>query len=76
MTSANKGSGKKTRSIWLVDGMNVTLIGNKLPSIRQVLSYFFHLLLLQKKNTQDSGRETAREVQTFWEKARIPSPVI
>lgn len=72
MTSAKNISYVKDRGVWLVGGTLESITGSKLPSNQQVLGRFFYLHLHEKKTIQISATITAREICTFWAKAKIP----
>jgi len=72
MASTNLVISKKKRGIWLVGAEVETITGSKLPSIRQVFGRFFHVHTIQKQTVQASAIATARELESFWGKARIP----
>jgi hypothetical protein len=70
---SNTGTVKKSRGIWLVGGTLDSITGSKLPSNGQVLGRFFKLHQHENKTIQVSAMETAREVFSFWNRARIPT---
>lgn len=61
------------RGIWLVGTTLDKLTGCKLPSNRQVLGRFFHLHSKENRTIHSSATTTAREINQFWDKARIPT---
>jgi hypothetical protein len=72
-TSTVQKSFIKDRGIWLIGGTLESITGCKLPSNQQVLRRFFYLHSHEKQTIQTSAAITAREVSTFWEKAKIPT---
>lgn len=62
-------------NIKLVGTVAFQIIGNKLPSKRQVLQLFFYHMRYRHLSAKDSARLVVREVLMFWEKAYIPTPV-
>jgi hypothetical protein len=73
-SSAASGVVTKTkRGLWLIGGTLNCIMGCKLPSNRQVLCRFLHEHVAENNPIQSSATTTAREVITFWKKARIPS---
>lgn len=61
--------------IKLVGTVEFQIIGNKLPSKRQVLQLLFYHMRYAHLSSQVSARLVVREVLIFWEKAGIPTPV-
>lgn len=47
------------------------MLGAKLPTNRQVLKVFFHILHQVKLSKTESAKLVIKEVSIFWEKARI-----
>ena len=67
--SEMEGTRKK---LYLLDHDESQIIGAKLPSNGQVLRVLFHNLRNVKLNLKSSASLVIKEVQIFWEKARIP----
>lgn len=63
------------KNIYLLDiPTQNEIIGNKLPSKKQVLSnFFFYQLNVLKKRNKDSARVTVDALKPVWEKSRIPT---
>lgn len=59
--------------IYLVGTAEVNITGAKLPSVGQVLRVFFYNTRAVKLNSRESARLVVREVNIFWQKARIPT---
>lgn len=59
--------------IYLIGSVDHRISGAKLPSTRQTLEVFFYNTRVVKLNTRESARLAVREVQIFWDKARIPT---
>lgn len=64
---------RSTNQIFLVGFMSHQITGCKLPSNRQVLSTLFFNLRTVNLPVRDSAKLVVREVNIFWEKARIPT---
>ena len=68
-------TGKVTRratEVWLLGQPNPQpMIGNQLPSMKEVLCRFFHFHNQEKKTVKESANLVVEEVFSFWEKARI-----
>ena len=68
----------ETRSkteIWLVGFTSSEMLGSKLPTARQVLSYLFHIIKQTKPKTSvsDASLTVAKSVINYWQKAAIPT---
>jgi len=48
------------------------ITGSKLPSHRQVLSFFFYHHISKKNTIKDSATTVVNELSIFWKKAKIP----
>lgn len=70
--SASKKELRSTSDIFLVGSIESQITGAKLPSNRQVLSVFYHNMRHVGLPAQGSANLVIREVEIFWEKARIP----
>lgn len=67
---------KKSRhdsDLYLVGREELQIIGDKLPSIRQVLAVFLHNTRKLRFDTKESADLVIDEVKVFWAKARIPT---
>ena len=76
MAFVNPKSIMRTRAqekVWLVGQPMPLITGTKLPSNQQALLLFFHYHKTIRKTVRESATIVAREVLTFWEKARIPT---
>jgi hypothetical protein len=71
--SSNTITLRKDCDIFLIGSFTSQIIGNKLPSKKEVLKVFFFNLRQVKLNVQDSARLAVREMFVFWEKARVPT---
>lgn len=60
-------------SVWLVGQTSEHLIQNKLPSIKEVLSLYFHYKIEMKQTNRSSATSTACGVMAVWERAGIPT---
>jgi hypothetical protein len=58
--------------VYLLESLNETITGLKLPSLRQVLGFFLHQHLTFKKSKSDASALTIDEIQGFWQRAKIP----
>lgn len=63
-------STRSATETYLVGQPASSIGGSKLPTTRQVLSFFFHAVK-ESANRQDAFEETVRNVLTFWNLARI-----
>lgn len=70
--STSRVSLRKDEDIFLVGKVSEQIIGNKLPSKRQVLSVIFFNLRKLNKNLRESSTLALEEVLVFWKKASIP----
>ena len=61
------------QSCWLIGDTLKSIEGNKLPSNGQVLRRLYDLSRLEGKSIKDSATVVSTELQTFWDKARIPT---
>lgn len=57
--------------LYLIGDMHHQIVGEKLPSNRQVLSVFYYNVREYGFTTSESARIVASEVFVFWDKARI-----
>ena len=64
--------GRKGTALWLVGVAVSDIYGSKLPSNRQVLSFFFYNHFVQQKTVSESVHLTLAKIFTFWGKARLP----
>jgi hypothetical protein len=64
---------RKTMNVWLIGQQSREIPGNKLPSKREVMAYFFHLHLTEKKTVRESATLAAEAAIGIWDKARIPT---
>lgn len=60
-------------AIYLINHDDSQIVGAKLPSNRQVLKVLFYNLRKVKLNLRSSAHLVVKEVEVFWEKARIPT---
>lgn len=60
-------------AIFLVGDITHQITGAKLPSKRQVLSVLFYNIRKVGLSVSESARLVIKEVETFWEKGRIPT---
>lgn len=63
----------KERCYYLMSKSEETIRGSKLPSKGQVLRVFLHQHIDNKKDLRESAEVIYKEVQNFWERARIPT---
>ena len=63
---------KISYKVFLLGNECSQITGRKLPSIKQALLVVFYNLQVVKMNIRESARLTVREIEIFWEKARIP----
>lgn len=70
MVKMSKIRGKLT--VKLIGVPYSQILGNKLPSRKQVLSVFFFNHQILKLNTRDSANLAVNELSVFWAKARVP----
>lgn len=63
---------RKDTDIYLISHYQNQIVGNKLPSNRQVLSVLFFNLRHVKLNLNQSIDLVIKEVIIFWEKSKIP----
>ncbi|KAG7155567.1 hypothetical protein Hamer_G030873 [Homarus americanus] len=61
---------RSATEIYLVDQPASSIRGSKLPTMRQVLKFFFHTVN-ESGDRQETFKETVRNVLTFWNLARI-----
>lgn len=61
------------QNIFLLGDLDTQIYGNKLPSKEQVLKVLFFNIRVVKLSTRESARLVVREVQIFWDKARLPT---
>lgn len=66
-----RSADESKRNIFLVGRVEHQIVGAKLPSKRQVLQVFFFHMRFRGLNKRKSARMVLREVQLFWQKARI-----
>lgn len=59
--------------IYLIGELQHQIVDDKLPSNRQVLSVFFFNTRLLGHTKEESVRLVVKEVEVFWEKAKIPT---
>lgn len=59
-------------NVYLIGYATNQIIGNKLPTNKQVLCVLFHNLRIIKLSLKDSLALVFQEVSVFWQKARIP----
>lgn len=59
-------------NVYLIGYETNQIIGNKLPTNKQVLCVLFHNLRIIKLSLKDSLTLVFQEVGVFWQKARIP----
>lgn len=64
---------RKSTEIYLIGTYESQIIGNKLPSNKQVLSVLFYNIKQVKLTVDNSVDLTIKETLVFWEKARIPT---
>lgn len=64
---------RKDSEVYLIGSFSPQIIGNKLPSKKQVLKVLFFNLRIVRLNLQESARLTIQETVVFWNKARIPT---
>ena len=64
------------KNIYLIGDVDCQIIGNKLPSKKQVLKVLFFYMRKLNLNLRDSATLVSKEVSVFWEKARIPSQTL
>ncbi|CAI6371961.1 unnamed protein product [Macrosiphum euphorbiae] len=63
---------KISYKVFLLGNECSQITGGKLTSIKQALLVVFYNLQVVKMNIRESARLTVREIEIFWEKARIP----
>ncbi|XP_061636770.1 uncharacterized protein LOC133481415 isoform X3 [Phyllopteryx taeniolatus] len=62
----------KATEVWLIGQPNPhPMMGKQLPSLKEVLSRFFHLHNQEKKTVKEAANLLMEEVFLFWEKAKI-----
>lgn len=59
--------------IFLIDHVESQIVGAKLPSNGQVLKVLFYNLRKVKLDLRSSSNLVLKEIEVFWEKARIPT---
>ena len=67
---------RQSTSVWLVGNVvsdSIFPVQSKLPTLREVYSYFLRLHLHEKKSIRDSARNCIQELIPFWERAGIPT---
>lgn len=65
-------SSRARNNVYLLGNECSQITGSKLPSIKQALLVFFYNLRVVKLNIRESARLAVREIEIFWDKARIP----
>ena len=63
----------KRQQVYLLECLNENITGSKLPSIRQVLGFFLHQQLENKKTKREASTLNVGKVSAFWLKANIPT---
>lgn len=72
-SSSSRSVALRTDSnIYLIGYISHQIVGNKLPSNRQVLSVLFHNMRAIKLTLHESAVLVIKETVIFWQKARIP----
>uniref|UniRef100_A0A034W7V1 Uncharacterized protein n=1 Tax=Bactrocera dorsalis TaxID=27457 RepID=A0A034W7V1_BACDO len=64
---------RNKNKIFLVGSINLSILGSKLPSNKQVLQVLFFNIRVVKLSVCESANLVIREVLIFWEKARLPT---
>lgn len=64
---------KATSDIYLIGRQEEIIRGGKLPTIRQILSLFFHKYRTLKLTKQQSFHDTIQSVENLWNMAEIPT---
>lgn len=72
MASTSSMTLRHDSDVFLIGNYSSQIIGNKLPSKKQVLKVLFFNLRVVKLNLHGSARLVIRETSMFWAKARIP----
>lgn len=62
---------RKDTFVYLIGHYTSQMIGNKLPSNRQILRVLFYNIREVKLSVHESAKLTIKEVSVFWDKARI-----
>lgn len=63
-----------TRKVWLLGQKTRKIVNNnKLPSICEVLKYFFHLHLTEQRTISESANTVANDVLVVWRTAHLPT---
>ena len=63
---------RKKTELYLIGQESKDIVGNKLPSNRQVLSFLLYNTRSLKKTLRESTRATISKTEEFWLRARIP----
>lgn len=63
-------------NIFLIGNIDVQIVGNKLPSKKQILKVFFYHLRKSKLPVRESATFVVKEVLLYWEKAGIPTQTL
>lgn len=61
----------ESQTMYLIGPILPEITGNKLPSQKQVLQYFFHLTQKCKKSIDDSATVVGNTVLAFWERTGL-----
>lgn len=61
------------QNLYLIGDVDIQILGNKLPSILQVLKVFFFHNRVLKSTLRESAANTIAEVKVFWQKAGLPT---
>lgn len=72
-TSSSKKTLRKASEVFLVGNYSPQIVGNKLPSKRDVLKVLFFNMREVRLNLNEAARLAIRETLVFWEKGRIPT---
>lgn len=73
MASSSKRILRKDCEVFLIGNYLPQIVGNKLPSKRDMLKVLFFNLRKVKLKLQDSTRLSILVTQLFWKKMRIPT---
>lgn len=61
------------QNLYLIGDVSIQILGNKLPSILQVLKVFFFHKRVLKSTLRESATKTLNEIKVFWQKAGLPT---
>src|SRR5215469_2063815 len=64
---------RSKKSLYLIDHIEIQIVGAKLPSNGQVLRVLFYNMQIVNLHFHESAHLVVKEVEVFWEKARIPT---